>query len=56
MALVSIIISVAEFLYMSSHMGVKGYKVGNNNLNSTIFEAGPAFISILFISILLFYA
>ena len=27
MALVSIVISVLEFVYMSSHMGVKGYKV-----------------------------
>lgn len=27
MALVSIAISIAEFIYMSSHMGAKGYKV-----------------------------
>ena len=51
MALISIIISVAEFIYMSSHMGVKGYKVLDNSMNSTIFEPGAVFISILFISI-----
>jgi hypothetical protein len=46
MALISIIISVAEFIYMSSHMGAKGYKVLDNSMNSTILLFYILFIQI----------